>query len=40
MITTANLLGHSNPSMLAKVYAKVQADPAFMREQAKKATKG
>jgi integrase len=37
VITTAHLLGHSNPSMLAKVYAKVQQDPEFMLRAAKKA---
>lgn len=37
VITASHLLGHTNPAMLAKVYAKVQADPDFMRRQAKKA---
>ncbi len=36
-ITMANLLGHSNGAMLSRIYAKVQQDPAFTAESAKKA---
>jgi len=36
----ANLLGHSNGAMLSRIYAKVQQDPAFMAESAKKAKGG
>lgn len=37
VITTSHLLGHTNPAMLAKVYAKAQADPQFMAAMAQKA---
>ena len=38
-ITMSHLLGHSSPVMLAKVYAKVQQDPAHMLDAAKRAKK-
>jgi integrase len=36
-ITLANLMGHVNGSMLSRIYAKVQQDPAFMAESARRA---
>jgi hypothetical protein len=30
-------MGHRDPSMLSRVYARVQQDPEYMRELAKKA---
>ena len=36
-ITMSHLLGHSSPVMLSKVYAKVQQDPVFMAEAARRA---
>lgn len=35
--TLAHLLGHANGVMLSKVYARVQQDPEYMAEQARKA---
>ena len=40
VISLSHLLGHRDTAMLARVYAKVQADPEFMRQQAKKAKGG
>jgi integrase len=40
VVTTSHLLGHTNPAMLAKVYARMQHDPEYLRGQAKKATGG
>lgn len=37
VITTAHLMGHANSNMLARHYAKMQADPKFMGEAAKRA---
>jgi integrase len=37
-VTASHLLGHSNTNMLAKVYARLAQDPAYLREQAKRAT--
>jgi integrase len=37
--TMAHLMGHTNGVMLAKVYARVQTDPAFMAEAAVRAKK-
>jgi integrase/recombinase XerC len=37
--TMAHLMGHTNGVMLARVYARVQADPAFMAEAARRAKK-
>jgi integrase len=36
-VTVAVLLGHSDPSMLAKVYQHLNQNPGFLLEQAKKA---
>jgi integrase len=36
-ITLANLMGHVNGAMLSRIYAKVQQDPAFMAESARRA---
>ena len=36
-VTVAILMGHSDPSMLAKVYQHLTQNPTFMLEQAKKA---
>lgn len=36
-VTVAVLLGHTDPSMLAKVYQHLSQDPSFMLAQAKKA---
>jgi integrase len=36
-VTTAHLLGHSNAVMVSRVYGKVQQDPAFMAEAARRA---
>ncbi len=36
-LTTAILMGHSDPSMLSKVYQHVALNPAHMLEQAKRA---
>jgi integrase len=36
-ITLASLMGHVNGAMLSRIYAKVQQDPDFMAESAKKA---
>jgi len=37
-LTTAILMGHSDPSMLAKVYQHVAHDPEYMRTAARRAT--
>lgn len=37
VLTAAHLMGHANSNMLAKHYAKMQADPAFMAEAARRA---
>ena len=37
-VTVAVLMGHSDPSMLAKVYQHLTQNPKFLLEQAKKAT--
>ena len=37
-VTVAVLMGHSDPSMLAKVYQHLTQNPAFLLEQAKRAT--
>jgi integrase len=37
-LTVAILMGHSDPSMLAKVYQHVAHDPEYMRGAAKRAT--
>lgn len=39
-ITVANLLGHKNLAMLANTYSHLNQDPAYLREQAKKAAGG
>src|SRR5262249_1475379 len=39
-ITVANLMGHRNLAMLANTYSHLNQDPAYLREQAKKATGG
>jgi integrase len=36
-VTVAHLLGHADASMVSKVYAKVQQDPRFMAEAARRA---
>ena len=36
-ITLANLMGHVNGAVLSRIYAKVQQDPDFMAESARKA---
>jgi integrase len=36
-ITLANLMGHANGAMLSRIYAKVQQDPEFMAEAARRA---
>ena len=36
-ITLANLMGHVNGAMLSRIYAKVQQDPEFMAEAARRA---
>lgn len=36
-VTVAHLLGHSDASMVSRVYAKVQLDPRFMAEAARRA---
>jgi integrase len=36
-VTVAHLLGHSDASMVSRVYAKVQQDPKFMAEAARRA---
>ncbi len=36
-ITAAHLLGHANGAMMSRIYAKVQQDPAFMVESARRA---
>jgi integrase len=36
-ITLANLMGHVNGAMLSRIYAKVQQDPEFMAESARRA---
>jgi integrase len=36
-VTVAHLLGHTDPSMVSRVYAKVQQDPRFMAEAARRA---
>lgn len=36
-VTVAHLLGHSDASMVSRVYAKVQQDPRFMAEAARRA---
>ena len=36
-VTVAILMGHSDPSMLAKVYQHLTQNPTFMLEQAKRA---
>ena len=38
-LTVAILMGHSDPSMLSKVYQHVALNPVHMLEQAKKAVK-
>ena len=37
-VTVAVLMGHSDPSMLAKVYQHLTQNPKFLLEQAKRAT--
>jgi integrase len=39
-VTVAHLLGHSDASMVSRVYAKVQQDPKFMAEAARRAKGG
>lgn len=39
-VTVANLMGHGNAVMVSRVYAKVQQDPAFMAEAARRARGG
>lgn len=39
-ITVANLMGHVNGAMLSRFYAKVQQDPEFMADAAKRAKRG
>lgn len=36
-LTVAILMGHSDPSMLAKVYQRVAHDPEYMRSTARRA---
>ena len=36
-MTVAHLLGHTDASMVSRVYAKVQQDPKFMAEAARRA---
>lgn len=36
-VTVAHLLGHADASMVSRVYAKVQQDPTFMAEAARRA---
>ena len=36
-VTLAHLLGHADASMVSRVYAKVQQDPKFMAEAARRA---
>jgi integrase len=36
-VTVAHLLGHADASMISRVYAKVQQDPRFMAEAARRA---
>ena len=36
-VTVAHLLGHTDTSMISRVYAKVQQDPAFMAEAMRRA---
>ena len=36
-VTVAHLLGHADASMVSRVYAKVQQDPKFMAQAAKRA---
>ena len=40
VVTTATLMGHANAVMVSRVYAKVQQDPAFMAEAARRARGG
>jgi integrase len=40
VVTTAHLMGHANAVMVSRVYAKVQQDPAFMAEAARRARGG
>lgn len=37
VLTAAHLMGHANSNMLARHYARMQADPAFMAEAARRA---
>jgi integrase len=39
-LTVAILMGHADPSMLAKVYAHLAQDPDYLRQSAKRATEG
>jgi integrase len=39
-VTVAHLLGHADASMVSRVYAKVQQDPKFMAEAARRAKGG
>jgi integrase len=39
-ITVANLLGHKNLAMLANTYSHLNQDPEYLREQARRATRG
>ncbi len=36
-MTVAHLLGHADASMVSRVYARVQQDPSFMAEAARRA---
>ena len=37
-VTLASLMGHKDTTMISRIYAHLQHDPAFMRRQAEKAT--
>jgi integrase len=39
-VTVAHLLGHRDPSMVAKVYGHVQVDPEYMMRAARRAKGG
>jgi integrase len=39
-LTVAILMGHTDPSMLAKVYAHLAHDPTFLRSAANRAIRG
>ena len=36
-VTLAHLMGHSNPTMISRVYGRVQQDPAYMSQAARRA---